>query len=268
MSIVPHARDERRFDPDAVRPRTGPSPLGIGPDDRLLLFGGTPRVHKGVVEVLEALERLGDPRNRLAIFGTRELDELRHRIGTAGALGHRAAVPTFRRSRADRGRGRSVLRPAGSLPSGVPVPDAGQGQRCAGHGRAVPGRGSPAVAPVGRGRRGARVDDGSVPLHEQIAGTSSPTSRVPPRRPSRGRSHFLDHLSYEAVCATIAPPLRTAPERTGDAPQPRTGRTRRCASSCPAHIRWLGRAGSARRTCRGRRDGGSCSGEPPVAGGT
>lgn len=79
--IVPHARDERRFDParfdrEAVRHR-----LGVTPDQRLLLFGGTPRVHKGVVEVLEALERLGDDRYRVLMFGTREFDEMRGRIG-------------------------------------------------------------------------------------------------------------------------------------------------------------------------------------------
>ena len=78
--LVPHARDERRFDParydrDEVRAR-----LGVGPSDRLLLFGGTPRVHKGVVEVLEALERLGDPRYKLALFGAGEFGKLGDRV--------------------------------------------------------------------------------------------------------------------------------------------------------------------------------------------
>ena len=79
--IVPHARDERRFDParydrDEIRAR-----LGVAPSDRLLLFGGTPRIHKGVLEVLEALDRLGDSRYRLALFGTKELADLRDRLG-------------------------------------------------------------------------------------------------------------------------------------------------------------------------------------------
>ncbi|MEO6629394.1 MAG: glycosyltransferase, partial [Aquihabitans sp.] len=79
--IVPHARDENLFDParfdrDEVRAR-----LGVSPQTRLLLFGGTPRVHKGVVEVLKALEELGDERYRVLMFGTRELDELRPQIG-------------------------------------------------------------------------------------------------------------------------------------------------------------------------------------------
>jgi glycosyltransferase involved in cell wall biosynthesis len=79
--IVPHARDERVFDPscydrDATRER-----LGVSPETRLLLFGGTPRVHKGIVEVLRALDEIGDERYRVLLFGTREFDELRKDIG-------------------------------------------------------------------------------------------------------------------------------------------------------------------------------------------
>ncbi len=79
--IVPHARDETTFDPqrydrDEVRRR-----LGIDPSDRVLLFGGTARAHKGVVEVLQALERLDDPRYRFATFATGELDDLRKQLG-------------------------------------------------------------------------------------------------------------------------------------------------------------------------------------------
>lgn len=79
--IVPHARDEKRFDPDRYDRAQVRQRLGVGPDQRLLLFGGTPRAHKGVVEVLQALEVLGDDRYRVLMFGTREFDELRGRIG-------------------------------------------------------------------------------------------------------------------------------------------------------------------------------------------
>ena len=42
----------------ALRPRrVRAGARHVGPYDRLLLFGGTPRAHKGIVEVLEALER-------------------------------------------------------------------------------------------------------------------------------------------------------------------------------------------------------------------
>ncbi|GIU87287.1 MAG: hypothetical protein KatS3mg009_1802 [Acidimicrobiia bacterium] len=79
--VVPHARDERVFDParhdrDAARRR-----LGVPEEARLLLFGGTPRAHKGVLEVLRALDELGDERYRLLLFSSRELDSMRAEIG-------------------------------------------------------------------------------------------------------------------------------------------------------------------------------------------
>lgn len=79
--IVPHARDERRFDPERFDRGRTRERLGVPEGERLLLFGGTPRAHKGVVEVLQALEDLGDDRYRVLMFGTREFDELRGRIG-------------------------------------------------------------------------------------------------------------------------------------------------------------------------------------------
>jgi glycosyltransferase involved in cell wall biosynthesis len=80
-TIVPHARDEHRFDPSAVDRAAVRERLGIPEGERVLLFGGTPRIHKGVLELLEALDRLNDDRYRLLMFGTRELDDLREQIG-------------------------------------------------------------------------------------------------------------------------------------------------------------------------------------------
>jgi glycosyltransferase involved in cell wall biosynthesis len=79
--VVPHARDERVFDPAVVDREAARHRLGIPADQRVLLFGGTPRLHKGVLEILQALETLNDPRYRLIVFGTREFDELRPQIG-------------------------------------------------------------------------------------------------------------------------------------------------------------------------------------------
>ncbi|MEZ5140511.1 MAG: hypothetical protein R2711_17570 [Acidimicrobiales bacterium] len=74
--VVTHARDERLFDPARFDRRAVRAELGFDDEHRLLLFGGTPRVHKGALEVLQALERLGDDRYRVLMFGTRELGEL------------------------------------------------------------------------------------------------------------------------------------------------------------------------------------------------
>ena len=79
--VVPHARDERLFDPGAYDRDDVRRRLGVSEHMRLVVFGGTPRAHKGVVDVLRALDRLGDDRYRLLLFGTRELDGMRADIG-------------------------------------------------------------------------------------------------------------------------------------------------------------------------------------------
>ena len=69
-AIVPQARDELVFDParydrDAVR-----AEFGYTPADRVVLFLGTPRRFKGVLELAQALEELGDPRYKLCVIGS------------------------------------------------------------------------------------------------------------------------------------------------------------------------------------------------------
>ncbi|HUF83042.1 MAG TPA: glycosyltransferase [Acidimicrobiia bacterium] len=80
--LVPHARDETEFDPARHDRSEARRRLGLGDADRLILFGGTPRAHKGILDLLTALEELGDPHLRVGVFGTRELDDLRARIGS------------------------------------------------------------------------------------------------------------------------------------------------------------------------------------------
>lgn len=82
--IVPHVRDERVFDParfdrDAVR-----RDLGFGPDDRVVFFGGTPRRHKGIVELAEATAALADRNVRLMLIGTNELREMSDELEPLG----------------------------------------------------------------------------------------------------------------------------------------------------------------------------------------
>jgi glycosyltransferase involved in cell wall biosynthesis len=79
--IVPHARDERVFDPALYDRAATRRQLGVTDRDRLLLFGGTPRLHKGIVDILRALDRLGDDRYRVLLFGTREFDQIRREVG-------------------------------------------------------------------------------------------------------------------------------------------------------------------------------------------
>lgn len=79
-TLVPHVRDETVFDParfdrDAIRAR-----YGFGRRHRVVLFAGTPRRHKGIVRIAQALDRIGNPDYRLCIVGTKEYEELRREL--------------------------------------------------------------------------------------------------------------------------------------------------------------------------------------------
>lgn len=68
--IVRHARDESSFRNSRERRELARHKLGIAPTDFALIFIGTPRPHKGVVEVAEALNELNDPDLVFHIVGT------------------------------------------------------------------------------------------------------------------------------------------------------------------------------------------------------
>lgn len=80
--IVRHARDETVFRPrDSVRSRTR-AEFGLNPDDKAILFLGTPRRHKGIIRVVQALERLNDPRLCLVVVGTINDPTLKEELAT------------------------------------------------------------------------------------------------------------------------------------------------------------------------------------------
>lgn len=58
--------DPARYDREVVRAR-----LGLAPEDRVVLFGGMVRKHKGVFEILELLHDM-DPSYKLLVVGSRE----------------------------------------------------------------------------------------------------------------------------------------------------------------------------------------------------
>lgn len=82
-TLVPHMRDEaffdpRRFDRDAIRRE-----FGFEPDDRVILFVGTLRHHKGILEIVDALASLGNPKYRLCIIGSITEPDLREKLAAA-----------------------------------------------------------------------------------------------------------------------------------------------------------------------------------------
>ena len=68
--VVPHARDETSFNPDNFNRDAIRAGLALGTDRKVILFVGTPRPHKGVLSILDAVKSLGREDYCVAIVGT------------------------------------------------------------------------------------------------------------------------------------------------------------------------------------------------------
>ena len=82
--VIPHVRDEhvfdpRRYDRAAIRQR-----FGFRPDERVILFAGTPRGHKGIQGIAGALRAIGNPAYKLCVIGTVEDRYLRAQLEEFG----------------------------------------------------------------------------------------------------------------------------------------------------------------------------------------
>ena len=90
--VLPHARDAHDFDP-AVWPRDRiRAALGFGPEDRVILFAGTPRVHKGYERIVAALEKLSCESYKFLLIGS-PADRASRRFIDALDAGNIRAVP-------------------------------------------------------------------------------------------------------------------------------------------------------------------------------
>ncbi|RKT21665.1 glycosyltransferase involved in cell wall biosynthesis [Paraburkholderia sp. RAU2J] len=68
-TIVPHVRDETRFDPSQYNKLEIRKRHGIPTDAKVVMFFGTPRVHKGIDVLAKALSKVADPHFRLVLVG-------------------------------------------------------------------------------------------------------------------------------------------------------------------------------------------------------
>ena len=64
-------KDEDVYDPDRFDREEVRRELGFAKEDRVILFGGLIRKHKGIYELVELIERLADPRYKLLFIGSR-----------------------------------------------------------------------------------------------------------------------------------------------------------------------------------------------------
>ena len=68
--VVPHARDETVFRPEVVDRDAARRALGLDVDQKVVMFVGTPRPHKGVLEILDAVKALQREDYCFVIVGT------------------------------------------------------------------------------------------------------------------------------------------------------------------------------------------------------
>ena len=68
--VLPHVRDECEFDPTIYPREKIRRELGFVPEDRVILFAGTPRKHKGLSRLTAALRELGRPTYKLLVVGS------------------------------------------------------------------------------------------------------------------------------------------------------------------------------------------------------
>ena len=76
--ILPHVRSELDFDPSAYPRSAIRAELGFRPEDKVILFAGTLRMHKGVERIVDAVKKLPHLNCKLMIVGTAPDIETRH----------------------------------------------------------------------------------------------------------------------------------------------------------------------------------------------
>lgn len=68
--LVRHGRNEKIFDPKIYSRKNIRKQFGYTNNDKVILFLGTPRPHKGIFKIADALEKINDSRLVLCIIGT------------------------------------------------------------------------------------------------------------------------------------------------------------------------------------------------------
>ena len=77
-------KDENTYDVTSYDRQATRASLGFAPDDRVILFGGMLRKHKGIYELVELMERLNDPRYKLLFVGSRSTPDQRKLVERYG----------------------------------------------------------------------------------------------------------------------------------------------------------------------------------------
>lgn len=198
-TVLLQVRDERVFNPalydrDAIR-----AELGFSPVDRVILFVGTPRRHKGLSRIVDALEQLQHLEYKLCVVGSVPDDGLRAELEAAPFVTIVAGRPLAETP---------ALTTVGDL---VCVPQDPESE-IARH--QTPGKVTEALAmrvpvlaePVAPMEpfvtAGVVTPIGDAPLAEQISAMFADRDALASTA-DRGREYFLERMSYAAGLRTF-----------------------------------------------------------------
>ncbi len=84
--LIRHARDENHFDPNRYNRDSLRKSLGYSESDRIVLFMGTPRRHKGLLDIAKALAALNDERIIFSIVGSIPETDFRDELKSFSSL--------------------------------------------------------------------------------------------------------------------------------------------------------------------------------------
>ena len=209
-AVLGQPRDETRFDPALVDRRSVRAEFGYGDEDRVVLFLGSPRPHKGIVELAAAVAELGNHRIKLCVIGAFTDTRLRAEIAAMApdriqlidyrpvsevpqltAIGDLVCLPQD--AAVDFVAYQTPMKLTEALAMQIPVL----------------ARETPSLTPFIRA--GLITPIGDAPLSARIRELLEEPLRAR-EAVRRGREHFLAHLSYTAALTTLDRVLADLPD--------------------------------------------------------
>jgi glycosyltransferase involved in cell wall biosynthesis len=200
-AVLGQPRDETQFNPTLVDRGSARAALGYGDEDRVVLFLGSPRPHKGIVELAAAVAEIDDRHIKLCVIGT--FTDARLRAEVAAVAPDRIQLIDYRAvSEVPRltAIGDLVCLPQDPSVDFVAYQTPMKLTEALAMEVPVIARETPSLNPYIRA--GVIAPIGDAPLSARIRELLEEPQGVR-EMVRRGREHFLTHLSYTAALTTI-----------------------------------------------------------------
>ena len=210
-TVIPHGRDERAFRPFLYPRERARQVLGFGCDDKVVVFLGTPREHKGVVQIADAVLNLAAEGFRFLIVGLpsernlrRYLANLDPHVATVLPNVPFEDVPAYLRA----GDLVCLLQDPGSAIARFQMP--AKFTDALAMGLPILGTSAVPLARVAHDGVLRILDEGPLASQLQRAFVDVGDLR---ERGARNREHFLEFYSYSSVLPRLMEVIESARER-------------------------------------------------------